>query len=92
MTWYAEAGRLGGLLLFLAAVAGAFLAGYLVGRGSRPDEAPRPSRPAAHGASGDGRPLPSLGGDEARLMDLTAIREAESEPPPPIDPELPRRR
>jgi hypothetical protein len=88
LAWYAEGTRLTGLLLFLAAVAGAFLAGYLVGRGTRPAAPPRPV-PAR---GGDEHPLPALGSDEAQLMDLSAIRQAEAEPLPPIDPEPPRRR
>ena len=84
LAWYAEGTHLMGLVLFLVAVGGAFLAGYLVGRGSRSAEAPRPARTAPDPLA-DVPPLPALGGDEAQLMDLTAIRDEEAEPPRPLD-------
>lgn len=94
-TWFADGSHLVGLAAFLAAVVLAFLAGYLAGRAGRPDETPPPAhrraRPAPRDAGGM-RPLPAVGSEEAILMDLTAIRDADAEPPPPIGPEPPRRR
>ncbi|HEY7678178.1 MAG TPA: hypothetical protein VIG69_13980 [Candidatus Methylomirabilis sp.] len=72
---------------FVAAVIAAFVAGYVVGRAGRPRQAP--PRPA-HRPPDEAEPLPEMGGNEARLMDLTAIRDADAEPPP--GPERPRRR
>jgi hypothetical protein len=69
---------------FLAAVIAAFVAGYAVGRSGRPREAARAPRPPRR-APDEAEPLPEMGGEEARLMDLSAIRNAESEPPPPLD-------
>ena len=89
--WLPEGTNLAGLAAFLAAMVLSFLAGYLAGRSTRPSPARRDAHrhsPAA-AAPRDGGPLcplPSLDSDEARLMDLTAIREAETEPPPPIEP------
>ena len=55
--WIPEGANLIGLAAFLGAVILAFLAGYLVGRGSRPREAPSPA------AQRPGRP-PSRDGDQ----------------------------
>ena len=88
-TWIPEGANLIGLAAFLGAVTLAFLAGYLVGRGSRPREAPtsaaqRPGRPASR--DGDQvRPAPSPTNEEARLMDLSAIRDEEAKSPGPLD-------
>ena len=79
------------LAAFLAAVIAAFVAGYVLGRTSRPRGMPPVARPAPRRLD-DVEPLPEIGGEEARLMDLTAIRAAESEPPRPPIPERPRRR
>lgn len=103
--WLTDPRYLTALAALLAALAAAFVAGYVLGRAGRPREARHPSpraaraspgdRPAAHPAPreiGDVAPLPEIGGDEAHLMDLSAIRAAEAEPPPPIDTEPPRLR
>jgi hypothetical protein len=76
---------------FVAAVIAAFVAGYVLGRSGRPRGAPRAARPA-HRPPDDAEAPPELGGDEARLMDLRGIRDADAEPPPPRGPEQPRRR
>ncbi len=79
------------LVAFLAAVIAAFVAGYVLGRTSRPRGVPPAARPAPPRLD-DVEPLPEVGGDEARLMDLTGIRAAESDPPPPLDLGPPPRR
>lgn len=74
---------------FVAAVIAAFVAGYVLGRSGRPRQAP--PRPAPRPPD-EAEPLPEMGGDEARLMDLSGIREADAEPTPPLDPGPPPRR
>ncbi len=77
---------------FLAAVLAAFAAGYAAGRAGRPRGAPRAARPA-HRPPDEAEALPEMGGDEARLMDLSGLRDADAEPPPPFPPgPRPRRR
>jgi len=94
--WVPEGANLVGFGAFLGAVILAFLAGYLVGRGGRPREAPspaahRPGRPPSR--DGDqAAPAPTLRDEEARLMDLTALRDEEAEPPRPLDLGPPPRR
>ncbi len=89
--WLADSRYLTAAGAFLAAVIAAFVAGYVVGRAGRAREAPRAAGPAP-GKPDAAEPLPEMGGDEARLMDLSAIRNAESEPPPPLDLGPPPRR
>ena len=89
--WLADSRHLTAAAAFLASVVAAFVAGYVAGRAGRERPTPPVARPAPI-KTDDGGPLPEIGGDEARLMDLSAIREAEAEPPPPLGPELPRRR
>ena len=93
--WLVDSRHLTAAAAFLASVVAAFVAGYLVGHAGRErpaSPAPAPATRPAPAKSDDGGPLPEIGGEEARLMDLTAIREAEAEPPPPLGPEPPRRR
>jgi hypothetical protein len=88
--WFPEGISPVGLAAFLAAMVLSFLAGYLAGRSARPSPARRPDHwhspaPAASRDGGSLRPQPVLDSDEARLMDLTAIRTLEVEPPAPIE-------
>jgi len=76
---------------FLAAVLAAFAAGYALGRAGRPAGAPRAAR-TAHRPPDEAEALPEIGGDEARLMDLRGIRDADAELPRPLGPRLPPRR
>ncbi len=83
--WLPEGTNLAGLAAFLAAMVLSFLAGYFAGRSARPGPAQRPaSRPSPAPPRDEDpmRPLPAMDTEEARLMDLSAIRRAETEPPP----------
>lgn len=87
--WIADTRYLTALVALLVALAAAFVAGYIMGRAGRRREAP-PRPPSRR--QDDVERLPEPGGDEARLMDLSGIRDAEAEPPPPLDLGPPPRR